>query len=91
MTGLNRKAFDHLVSSFTITYQQSLEQHADKRRRAFGGGRKAVLKTMPEKLFYILLYCKCYPTFDLLSVLFNFDRSCAHDWVHRLLPILEAT
>jgi hypothetical protein len=22
-------------------------------------------------------------------VLFNFDRSCAHDWVHRLLPILE--
>jgi hypothetical protein len=23
-------------------------------------------------------------------VLFHFDRSCAHDWVHRLLPILEA-
>ncbi len=22
-------------------------------------------------------------------MLFNFDRSCAHDWVHRLLPILE--
>jgi len=22
-------------------------------------------------------------------VLFNFDRSCAHEWVHRLLPILE--
>ncbi len=21
--------------------------------------------------------------------MFNFDRSCAHDWVHRLLPILE--
>ncbi|KRH97701.1 transposase family protein, partial [Cylindrospermopsis sp. CR12] len=44
-----------------------------------------------EKLFYILLYCKCYPTFDLLSVLFNFDRSCAHDWVHRLLSVLETT
>jgi hypothetical protein len=44
---------------------------------------------MEQKLFYILLYCKCYPTFDLLSVLFNFDRSCAHDWVHRLLPIVE--
>jgi DDE superfamily endonuclease/Helix-turn-helix of DDE superfamily endonuclease len=35
------------------------------------------------------MYCKCYPTFDLLNVLFDFDRSCAHDWVHRLLPILE--
>ncbi|WP_425218063.1 transposase family protein [Tumidithrix helvetica] len=38
-----------------------------------------------------MVYCKCYPTFDLLSVLFNFDRSCAHYWVHRLLPILETT
>jgi len=36
-----------------------------------------------------LLYCKCDPTLDLMSVLFNFDRSCAHEWVHRLLPILE--
>ncbi len=24
-----------------------------------------------------------------MSVLFEFDRSCAHDWVHRLMPILE--
>jgi hypothetical protein len=24
-------------------------------------------------------------------VLFNFDRSCAHDWVHRLLWVLETT
>ncbi|MGC8453025.1 MAG: hypothetical protein ACL9RN_08410 [Cylindrospermopsis raciborskii] len=27
----------------------------------------------------------------MLSVLFNFDRSCAHDWVHRLLWVLETT
>ena len=25
----------------------------------------------------------------MLSVLFNFDRSCAHEWVHRLLLVLE--
>jgi DDE superfamily endonuclease/Helix-turn-helix of DDE superfamily endonuclease len=61
----------------------------EDRKRAPGGGRKATLGTPSEKLLYILLYCKCYPTFDLLSVLFDFDRSCAHDWVHRLLPILE--
>ena len=31
------------------------------------------------------------PTFDLMSVLFSFDRSCAWDWVHGLLllPVLE--
>jgi DDE superfamily endonuclease/Helix-turn-helix of DDE superfamily endonuclease len=91
ITGLNRKAFEELLPSFTETYEQSLLKPAEERKRAPGGGRKATLGTPSEKLLYILVYCKCYPTFDLLSVLFNFDRSCAHDWVHRLLPILETT
>ncbi|NET16091.1 MAG: transposase family protein, partial [Okeania sp. SIO1H6] len=34
---------------------------------------------------------KCYPTFDVASILFDIDRSQAHHWVHRLQPILEAT
>lgn len=89
ITGLNRKAFDELLPSFTTAYEQSLFKTEIERKRAIGGGRKATLRTMAEKLLYILLYCKSYPTFDLLSVLFNFDRSCAHEWVHRLLPILE--
>lgn len=89
MTGLNRKAFEKLLPSFTLAYEQSLADGNQERQRAPGGGRKATLKTMEQKLFYILLYCKCYPTFDLLSVLFNFDRSCAHAWVHRLMGSLE--
>ncbi|MGF1603391.1 MAG: transposase family protein [Thermosynechococcaceae cyanobacterium] len=89
ITGLNRKAFEELLPSFAAAYQHSLVKPSGERQRAPGAGRKATLRTMAEKLLYILLYCKCYPTFDLLSVLFNFDRSCAHDWVHRLLPILE--
>jgi len=62
-----------------------------ERQRGLGGGRKARLASIEDKLFYILFYLKCYPTFDVLSALFNFDRACAHDWVHRLLPILEET
>jgi hypothetical protein len=89
MTGLNRKAFDALLPSFTQAYEQSLTNPYVPRQRALGGGRKATLQTMEDKLFYSLFYCKCYPTFDLASVLFNFDRSQAHEWVHRLLPILE--
>ena len=86
-TWLTRQAFEALLPSFEEAYQQTL---AKKRRwRAAGGGRKATLRSGADKLFFILLYCKCYPTFDLMSVLFGFDRSCAHDWVHRLMPILE--
>lgn len=89
MTGLNRKAFEELVPSFAQAYEQEWMKPAAERKRAPGGGRKATLRTMEDKLFYILLYCKCYPTFDLLSVLFDFDRSCAWDWVHGMLPVLE--
>lgn len=89
MTGLNRQAFDALLPSFAAAYEQRPLKPQAERQRAPGGGRKATLRTMQDKLFYILLYCKCYPTFDLMSVLFSFDRSCAWDWVHGLLPILE--
>jgi hypothetical protein len=89
MTGLNRKAFNELLPSFAQAYGQSLNTPVRPRQRALGGGRKATLETMADKLFYSLFYCKCYPTFDLASVLFHFDRSQAHEWAHRLLPILE--
>lgn len=91
MTGLNYVAFEALLAGFIPIYHASLVRPGMVRKRAAGGGRKATLNSSQAKLFYILLYCKCYPTFDLLGVLFNFDRSCAHDWVHRLLPLLEAT
>jgi DDE superfamily endonuclease/Helix-turn-helix of DDE superfamily endonuclease len=91
MTGLNYAAFEALLADFIPVYHASLVRPGMVRQRAVGGGRKATLSSSQAKLFYILVYCKCYPTFDLLGVLFNFDRSCAHDWVHRLLPLLEAT
>ena len=91
MTGLNLKAFKALEQNFEEAYQQSLTKPEKERKRKQGGGRKATLRTTKAKMLYILMYMKCYPTFDLMGVLFNFDRSCAHDWVHRLLPVLEAT
>lgn len=91
LTGLNRKGFEALLPSFEATYQQRLIKPDQTRQRGFGGGRKARLLTIEYKLFYILLYCKCYPTMDLLSAMFAFERSCACDWVHSLLPVLEQT
>ena len=90
MTGLNLKAFKAMETSFEEAYRQSLNQLEKERKRRQGGGRKATLRTTSDKMLFILMYMKCYPTFDLMGVLFNFDRSCAHDWVHRLLPVLEA-
>ena len=90
MTGLNRKAFENLLEKFEKVYNEE-EEKRGKRLRKRGGGRKGRLASMAEKLFYILFYFKCYPTFDLASVLFDFDRSQAHRWVHKLQEILEKT
>ena len=89
LTGLNRKAFDQLLVAFSPVYEQS--RQTQPRQRAVGGGRKARLLGTQEKLFFILFYFKCYPTFDLAGIIFDMHRSQAHDWMHRLQPILEET
>lgn len=89
LTGLNRKAFSELVETFSSLYEQT--RSSQPRQRAVGGGRKARLLSTQEKLFFILFYFKCYPTFDLAGVIFEMHRSQAHEWMHRLQPILEQT
>jgi hypothetical protein len=43
MTGLNRKAFEALLPSFSEAYEHSRIKPDGKRKRALGGGRKATL------------------------------------------------
>ena len=75
LTGMNRKAFNALLLTFTEVYEQSLREQP--RKRAIGGGRKARLKNNSAKLFFILFYFKCYPTFDLAGFIVGIDRSSA--------------
>ncbi|MFM7449138.1 MAG: transposase family protein [Leptolyngbyaceae cyanobacterium] len=89
LTGLNRKAFDELCEVFAAVYEETLQSDPKPRKRARGGGRKARLRSMESKLFFILFYFKCYPTFDVLSFLFELERGRANRWVHRLQGILE--
>jgi len=56
LTGLNRKAFDALLSVFSEIYEQRCFSEA--RQRAIGGGRKARLRHIQDKQFFILFYFK---------------------------------
>ena len=60
-----------------------------KRERKPGGGRAGNLRSVTEKLFFVLFYFKCYPTFDILGLLFDLNRSNACRNVQKLTPILE--
>ncbi len=88
LTGLNRKAFDALLPTFSEIYKQT--RFSQPRQRAIGGGCKARLHHVQYKLFFILFYFKCYPTFDVAGLLFDMHRFQAHEWMHRLQKVLEA-
>ncbi|NQE44819.1 hypothetical protein C5S31_02190 [ANME-1 cluster archaeon GoMg2] len=94
-TGLSASEFNHLATSFgqeiekegQIRYESEVEQ--GNRERKPGGGRIGNLRSSSEKLFFILFYFKCYPTFDVLGLLFDLDRSNTCRNVQKLTPILE--
>lgn len=87
--GMNLAEFQSLLPIFSQLLDQSAKRSG--RQRAPGGGRKGVLDTPAKKLFFILLYLKVYPTFDLLGALFSKPRGRSCEAVHQLLPLLEKT
>jgi hypothetical protein len=88
LTGVSRAEFEHLEGRFTVVVE---EQRARRRyQRLPGAGRKHTLRTLRAKLFFLLFYLKCYPTFDVAGIVFEVDRSRACRWVGDWLPLLEA-
>lgn len=97
VTGISVNEFQHLAEDFERNFEKEKQSKykeglkKGKRKRKPGGGRTGQLKTKSEKLFFILLYFKCYPTFDLLGLMFDLNRSNANRNVQKLLPVLEKT
>lgn len=94
LTGVPTEKLAALESAFTTAladkkereYQEQLAQ--GKRQRKPGGGQKGKLRTVYEKLIFLLYYLKVYPTFDVLGAQFGMSRSKACENVHALFPIL---
>lgn len=95
LTGLTPEEFQNLLPLFAKT-QQDIKlnyyyNHQKQRKRKPGGGRKGYLRETLDKLFFILFYYKCYPTYDVASLLWGFDRSNAFHQQKQLTEILEKT
>jgi hypothetical protein len=95
LTGTSPQEFQQLLPVFTEGYaelqQEAYEAKKLTRQRKPGGGQKGKLKTMEHKLFFILYYWKVYPTYDVLGLQFDLDRSKACTNVQALWPVLERT
>ena len=93
ITGLRPKAYNELLPAFYQAYKEDVDrrdaQRENKRQRERGGGRQGALKTMEDKLIFILFYFRHYPVQELQGWLFGMGQSQAWNWIHRLTPILN--
>ena len=91
LTGLARREFEEVVPVFAQALAQAearTKPKPKKRQRAPGGGRKPGLRTVEDKLLFILVYTKTYPLQVVQGELFDMSQPSANDWIHFLLPVL---
>ena len=90
-TGHTQAEFEELLDAFTKAWDQmDQEQKAhQKRKRQPGGGRPAQLKTMADRLLFILFYLKTYPLQEVQAYLFSLSQGQANEWIHRLAKVLK--
>lgn len=91
-TGLTPEEFLILLLDFDLAWQfYEIDQLLDSypRRRRPGGGRKAKLLRIEDKLVFILVYIKLYPLQTVLGFLFGLSQPQANDWIYVLTPLLR--
>jgi hypothetical protein len=90
MTGLSQYELNQLVPAFEHElYLHKLSRPG--RIRKPGGGIKGHLPDARAKLFFVLFYCKAYPTFDVLGCLSGKSSGRSCEAVHVYLAVLEKT
>jgi len=97
-TGLGIEAFNKLIEPFNKAFWEAAQKRYQRRKRSRqpkairrpGGGAAGRLNTVELKILFVLMYFKCYPTFDILGFFFDLDRSNAKCDIDHLTPVLEA-
>lgn len=91
LTGLNPTEFETLLPGFEAAWAKYVEETFEKkpRKRARGAGRKAELSVIEDKLLFILVYFRQYPTQEVQGYLFGIRQAQANEWIHRLSGLLN--
>jgi hypothetical protein len=93
VTSLTDEEFQVLLPTFEKWYHLSAKPKPKplkrKKQRANGGGRKAKLADISDKLLFILAYQKTAPLQTIHGLQFGISQGRVNYWVHRLLPVLQ--
>jgi Helix-turn-helix of DDE superfamily endonuclease/DDE superfamily endonuclease len=92
-TGLTAAEFEQLLAAFETAYatqyppERTLEGKG--RQRQAGAGAKGQLKSLADKLLFVLVYHKTNPLQTLHGLQFGLSQAQANYWIHHLLPVLQ--
>lgn len=90
LIGMPHAEFSTLAEAFDRALND-IRMAQPGRQRAVGGGKKGVLDSPQARLFFVLLYFKTYPTFDVLGFFFGKPRGrCCTD-IHLYTQAMEKT
>lgn len=89
LTGLSISEFQALEPVFGACLIAHRYQLKPIRKRKLGAGQKGSLPTTADKLAFILMYLKIYPTYDVMGFLTDRERGKCCESVQFLLPVLE--
>jgi hypothetical protein len=94
MTSLTLDEFQQLVSSFEAAFQAHMAawrlDGKPRTARQFAVYKNCPLPTPEDRLFFVLTYLKTYSLQVVQGRLFGMGQSKANQWIHVLLPALQA-
>lgn len=91
LTSLKPQEFETLLVSFGTAWERFVAETFQRkdRKRSYGAGRKPQLQNLADKLLFILVYFRLYPTQEVQGFLFGMGQPQANEWVHRLTRVLN--
>jgi hypothetical protein len=90
LTGLEQEEFTALLPCFRESLEQSKYTLEGKQRQnSCVNYSNSPLPQSEDKLFFILVYFKQYPTQSFMGASFGMSQPKANLWIHFLSPILQ--
>jgi hypothetical protein len=94
LTSLTLDEFEQLVPPFEAAFQAHMSQWRldgkPRTSRQFSVYKNCPLPTSEDRLFFLLTYLKTYSLQVVQGRLFGMGQSKANQWIHVLLPALQA-
>ncbi len=88
LTSLTISEFNELCKIFSIQWEKYTNQESKDPKN---GGRPPSLKTIEDRLLFILYYLKTYPLQEVIAYCFEINQGTANVLIHQLSHILKLT